>query len=348
MQRALAVLALGACGGGNAAPNVPPDSAVGDASIVDAAELAVDSGTTRSPLPPGCCFIVTGDQSSGGRIRVFDPGVVDWNSAAAVKWTWAPSASNGFSNPTAGWGLPAGMRLRDIPLYGGPVVGVADGRGFAAIIPYPAGATKRWAIRLPNTANLHGVEVLPNGNVALAASSGNWIRVYAASQGVYNTTFAEAALPDAHNVLWDPERNWLWAIGADSLNAYTVGSAASPKLTLVHSYDIVAAGAARYGHDLQPDYGDTNRLLFSTNGGVYRFDKTTGAATPLGGGTNRVGIKAIGFNSNLDQFLETQPKAGTCFAWTTTTVDFFGATNTTRTRSDACFYRAAYWTDVYQ
>lgn len=100
---------------------------------------------------------------------VFDPTVTDWTSSSALKHSWAPSASNGFTTPTDGWGLPADVKLRN--LKGSQYIVVGDTDGFAGVIPYPALTGKLWATNIGSAAGVHGIELMPDGNVAVAAAT---------------------------------------------------------------------------------------------------------------------------------------------------------------------------------
>ncbi|MEO3885394.1 hypothetical protein [Nonomuraea sp. B5E05] len=167
-----------------------------------------------APAAPGDYWVAGGDQR-GRRLLAFDPAVTDWNSPAAVKWSWEPSITPGrFSgDEVSAFGLIAGFKLRTRPSGAQSVVVAAGGsRGIAAIVSYPEGV-RQWARILPG--NLHAAELLPDGNIAVAASTGGYVRVYASSQGPNAATYAEFELTDAHAALWDPAIRRLWVIGQD-------------------------------------------------------------------------------------------------------------------------------------
>ncbi|MFK7692458.1 DUF6528 family protein [Paenibacillus sp. HJGM_3] len=293
----------------------------------------------------GDCDIGAGDQASQ-QLMVFDPSAADWNLASALKWSWAPSAVNGFSNPTPGWGLPTEMKLRNNCAFGGGQWAVVtDSNGLAAIISYPAG-TKKWYLNL--SANLQSGELLPNGNVAIASTSaGGWVRVYASSQGASASTFDDYVLSGTRGVLWDPQYNVLWAVGDTYLVALLVqGSPAAPVLT--ESYKVALPNTG--GHELQPVYGNTDRLWISTNTNVYQYEKTTktwSASYPGASSINRAGVRSVG-NQISGQVIQTVPGGGcTLNTWCTDTVDFF-LTDATRTKTGAAFYKARILNPEYQ
>ena len=127
-------------------------------------------------------------------------------------WSWSPKDVNGI---TLGWGLPSGVKLRRSEVWGGEWMLVVDSRGLAAIVPYPAGDSYKWFRVIDG--NLHSAELLPDGNIALAASTGGWVRIYTSSQGPASDYYVEYPLPGAHGVLWDPTLELLWAVGDHEL-----------------------------------------------------------------------------------------------------------------------------------
>ncbi|MFD0474281.1 hypothetical protein ACFQ0B_43125 [Nonomuraea thailandensis] len=162
-----------------------------------------------------------GDQT-GRRLIAFDPAVADWNGTAAVRWAWQPSVTPGrfTADEVSAFGLIADFKLRERPSGAKSVVVAAGGsRGVAAVVSYPDGV-RQWARILPG--NLHAAELLPDGNLAVAASTGGWVRVYASSQGPDAATYAEYRLADAHAALWDPAIRRLWVIGRDSATAQPI------------------------------------------------------------------------------------------------------------------------------
>ena len=292
--------------------------------------------------PCGCWIAATDDASQS--IMVFDPAVTDWNSSSAVKYTWAPSASNGFTNPAEGWGLPADVKLRNY--MGSQYIIVGDTDGFASVIPYPALTGKLWANNIGSAAGIHGVELMPDGNVAVAAASPGWVRIYAASQGTYNKTYFEYDLTAAHSVLWDPANQTLWAIGESNLLGFKYdGTPAAPHLTLAVTSPTFPVNP--WGHYIAPVYYNTDRLWVSTNGNVMQYVKSTNSwDTSFTAPVNQTFVKSIS-NQPSGQTVETYPSSVCSNGWSTDTVSFYGP-DSTRTRTGACFYRAIAFDPDYQ
>ncbi|MFB6723447.1 DUF6528 family protein [Kribbella sp. NPDC056345] len=277
------------------------------------------------------------DSPSAARIRLMDPTVANWGTATAQKWTWSPTSANGFSGLTGAWGLPTDVKLRmKADAY---VAVVSDSRGLAALIGYPSGQ-RLWAVNVGSANNPHSVELLPDGNVAVAASNGGFIRVYTASQGSASASYASYPLPDAHGVQWDPARQVLWVLGGSKLAALKItGTPAAPQLTEVSSVPGLTAG----GHDLAPVLEDHDRLWVSTGSKVYQVSKSAAAIVAT---FDQAGIKSVSSMPNAQQ-VRTSPKAGCRTSWCTDTVNF-AVPAATRTIPGAEIYKARVWSSRYE
>lgn len=282
----------------------------------------------------GARIVAVTDQG-GDQIRVFDPAAADWSKASAQKWAWKPSASNGFSGLTSAWGLPSDAKLRK-NTSGDYVALVTDSRGLAAAITYPAGQ-RIWAVNVGAANNPHSIELLPDGNVAVAASTGGFVRIYAASQGRAVTSGVTFTLADAHGLHYDPTRKVLWALGGHELVELAIGGTkAAPRVSVRSRWALPTP----WGHDLAPKLGDKDRLWITTNSRVYEWSKSTRTVVQ----TLNVG----GVKSNTTMPLPsgrrvwTQPKAGCATTWCTDTVQFDGPAATRRVPG-AQIYKARVW-----
>ncbi|WP_051367644.1 DUF6528 family protein [Hamadaea tsunoensis] len=300
----------------------------------------------------GDFWVVGGDQTSG-QLLAFDPAVADWNSAAAVKWSWKPTAAEGFSSAE----ISAATLVSDFKLRtwgSGQRFAYAASTNLAAVVDYPGGS-RIWAQVIPG--NLHSAELLPDGNVAIAASTAGWVRVYASSQGPNATAYAQFDLASAHATVWDPAIMRLWVIGQDPVTQQHIltalrigGTPARPTLAEDPTWRAILPTA--WGHDVYPYAYDSGKLWVTTNSGEYLFDKAAKSFTvPAMGG--RTAVKSIG-NQPSGQVVETKADAakspaGACAAtndWCTDTVDFFGPA-ATRRRTGAHFYKARVWSPYY-
>ena len=188
----------------------------------------------------------------------------------------------------------AGTKFRHSEEYGDVALAVY-GKKYACMISYPEGELL-WSTSKAAD-NPHSIELLPNGVIAVASSDGREIRFFVPSGSSSGNYVASVTLADAHGVLWDDEKQILWAIGRRVLTAYRVTLDAEGNVSVVEDSSCRAMIPTDYAHDLAPVYGNTNLLWISTGSSVYQFNKTTKSfSTAYNGASsvNRVGVKGIG------------------------------------------------------
>ncbi|MBI5381711.1 MAG: hypothetical protein HZA31_07415 [Opitutae bacterium] len=303
--------------------------------------------------------IITTNQANN-MLEVYNDNATDWNSSSALLWSWKPTTSNGYtSTQVSAWNQPNGAKLRDNDTnWGGRWIVATSSGGLATIASYPGGSNK-WAVNVGG--NPHDAELLPNGNIAIAASTGGWIRVYASSQGATNGTYGNFAMPNAHSVLWDPSLSRLWALGGDYIRAFTIGgTAASPTLTedTTRAYLVPASSGVRDGHFLYPYYGDASKMWVATGSRVYVFNKADGSFANAPTGVFKWGVKAVGNQPSGVNFfcrpdnLESPawPEPSTLYDWTTKYIQFYTSAGAsyTRHRSSADWYKGILFWPEYQ
>ncbi|MFC9700254.1 DUF6528 family protein [Streptomyces sp. NPDC056943] len=214
---------------------------------------------------------------------------------------WVPDAYHSFKDPKGDLlrdTFEGGTehKLRPAGAYTAPertneqVLVVGDGHsGLVAVVPYPALSGARFAINVgtQNVTNLHGVELMPDGSVAVALALTGQVKVFTKAQGAignapsaYATASDTELLEDAHSLHYDEDTDSLWAIGKNQLvrYPYTLGTGklgAPETFTLPLNAD---GSSSPYGHDIQPVYGNPDRLWVSANAGIVQFSKS--GATP--------------------------------------------------------------------
>lgn len=278
------------------------------------------------------------------RIVVLDPTDAAFGSNTTL-WTWKPTASNGFADLPNAWGLPdeAQLRHRGDQQY----LLTTDSYGLAAVVPYPQGIGSYWATDVGASNNPHSAELLPDGNVAVTASTGGFVRVYTASQGPRSTTYTQFDLPGAHGVYYEPASGLLWAVGNGDLVGLRVsGPAAAPVISRIVDVPL-PGGAKAYGHDLYPVRTNADRLWVTTVAGVFQFSLSQHTFTkdfPGRASIDRANVKSIGDDPGTGQVATAAIQPGNACSWCTDTVDLFRPRHHL-TLHGGQIYKARWWLD---
>ncbi|UFQ16169.1 MULTISPECIES: DUF6528 family protein [Streptomyces] len=322
------------------------------AGIAAALPATAAHGASGSAVPAGTPPVLVTEQASR-RLLVLDPRRRVWDPAAdpsVVRWQFSPLGDPRYRDlrPDASWVYPceAKVRVHRKRTY----VLTTASFGFVAVVAHPSGR-RYWGTALgpgDDLFNPHSAEILPDGNVAVAGSTGALVRLYAASQGPRAERYAEARLKGAHGLHWDGARRVLWAIGDDELVAYEVGgTAARPALTKAFAVGLPVGTPGRTpgGHDLFPVAGRPGRLWVTTNAAVFQYDTGSGVFVQdfAGAGEiSRKSVKAVGDDPRTGQVLSTVPERGLEETWWTTTVGVHRPTSTYRLVGGG-IYKARWW-----
>ncbi|WP_316811542.1 DUF6528 family protein [Pedobacter heparinus] len=225
------------------------------------------------------------------KINVYDCYAANW-TAAALKMSWSPTTARLYSaTEVSAWGDPRDVRIRQSP-WGGAWAAVG---GNLATIAIQSTGKRQWALNLGAGATPHGVELLANGNIVVAAKDGNWVRVYTSSQGGSSTSYAQFNITAPTAVLWDPVNNVIRVTGTIAgtsvLAALTIsGTAAAP--TLTENVSLRSTLPTAGGQDVTDFAGDPNKLWVCSSTGVYTYNKTSKAFTAIGNYAFRSGVKS--------------------------------------------------------
>ncbi|WP_316814365.1 DUF6528 family protein [Pedobacter heparinus] len=323
-------------------------------------------------------------------LEIYNYNTTTWNSTTA-NWIFKPTTTLGFSSGAltaieGGFGDQRLHYVTGFPSKASSAVAVQGGRwlGICAYIPlgsYVKGQ-KLWekTYAAADDPNNHAIELLPNGNLAVAgyggsaAGAGNWIRIYNTANPAVTNDYAQITLKGAHALLWDPAYNLLWAGGqveVDGTNyhgvfAYTIGGTReNPTITEVVSKRSVKTwrnaanpNGFRYPHDLQPDYDNDDKMFYSDHTGVYEYNKITkvftrapGAAGLYVAPADNVTLKSAGKQADGKYVITKTDNLAPC-QYTTNNVEFYdgttGAFAFSRSVSACTIYRARVWTHPYQ
>lgn len=155
------------------------------------------------------------------------------------------------------------------PIKNGAEILVCASNGGCALIDR---STKRvlWRARARNA---HSLAMLPHEHAVVASSlTGDHLEVFDLKGGA--SPVFKTPLHSAHGVVWDAQRQCLWALGFDELRAYILSEAKNETLTLQlkSSHKLPDAD----GHDLRAVPGCQD-LILTTAHGVYLFDRERAA-----------------------------------------------------------------------
>ncbi|HEX6426883.1 MAG TPA: DUF6528 family protein [Niastella sp.] len=234
--------------------------AADDASeLITTAALAAEEATAKE--------IVICDQKNSRIV------MVDVANSNKVTWEWKPTAAYAAIRSGAqGWFTNLSEAK---PVYSGKYILATASGGGVAIINV---STKKAIWYDYAGGNTHSAELLPNGNVVTASTTGGYLLIFTVDSYINDESKqgGKVTFEDVHNVVWDKTNKLLWAAGKNKLKAFSYNnSCGSPVLTLKKTYTMPEGNA----HDLFPVYGSTTDLWLSNSGHVYKFNVSTGAFT---------------------------------------------------------------------
>lgn len=285
----------------------------------------------------GSYYVATAEQVKN-KVLVFDKNKAFTD--ANIHWSFSPGGG--------GWANLSDVKVRNTAAQSWIALVVASG-GKAGIVDI--GGEKhtelndlKWSASPGG--NPHAIERVPgNGSVVVASSSGH-LTLYAPTRVDNLGTLAKVqtvALPGAHGVLWDPTFKLLWAVGDGVIRGYAVEG--SNRGTRLKWYGAKAGlGSGNLGHDLQPDYGNSNRMWVTATHGVYRFD-TDGGIFRTTRASSETRVKSYVRHSSGEAVSIRADNTG-ARTWGSPTIRLSASPD--RTRGGAEFYKARIWTPDYQ
>jgi hypothetical protein len=235
----------------------------------------------------------------------------------------------------------SGFKVRNFAPYG-DVLLVTVGTNVEMV----AVDTKEVVWRTSNApANAHSLDIMPNGIIAVGGTVGHDVHFYNINGEDPTEILYELPLQDAHGVLWDPEYEVLWVLGRTNLWALNVTLNADGTVTVVKNETLSVTMPMDHGHDLQPYYGHTDKLLV-TGETMMIFDKKTKEFTEV---LDQHSTKAFCVLPNGD-FIYMFPD-GLHEQWNTTYVNILDADTGEITKIESNqgrFYKCRVWNYNYQ
>lgn len=149
-------------------------------------------------------------------------------------------------------------------------------------------ATKRVLWRV-HARNAHSLTLLPHDRIVVASSlSGDHLEVFDLKGN--DAPIFKTPLHSAHGLVWDEQRQCLWALGFDELRAYTLQhwESGQPSLVLKSTHKLPDED----GHDLRP-VPDSSDLVLSTEHGVHLFDRDKATFRPHPTFAAEQGVKSV-------------------------------------------------------
>jgi hypothetical protein len=184
-----------------------------------------------------------------------------------IIWEWS-AASSPFIKPAhkKWFDHPDDVK----PVYDGKYILITASGGGVALIRI---ADKKPVFYAYAGGNPHSAEVLSDGNIVSASSTGNFLTLFT----VDTTVDAEQVKKNkmyvafGHNVVWDAKNELLWTAAMDHMLSYRYNNNCDdPALIRQDSIQLPGTDA----HDLFPGYG-TRQLWLTNTTNVYRFDVAT-------------------------------------------------------------------------
>ena len=196
----------------------------------------------------------------------------DWSELTdpqLVIWEWKASEHTASCVPSLD---EAKFRYSDY--YKKDVIIATSSGGWVGVIDYE---TKNvlWEERFSKSP--HSVEMLPNGDLAVAQSAGataNGELSYVPLSAGRKSISGRLKVASCHGVCWDPEKEFLWVLGDDGVIGVAVDGygTRNAKPVVIDGVGAKFGGNQLGGHDLSPVFGTENKYWVTSHSGVWVFD----------------------------------------------------------------------------
>ncbi len=217
----------------------------------------ISAAATLLPGPVDSCrqCVVLAEQSQH-RIAIADI------PSRQLIWEWKPALSNVKPEHVKWFSNPSDAKI----VYDGKYVLTCASGGGVALVRIADKKTVFYAYAGGNT---HSAELLPDGNIVAASSTGNYLTIFSVDTLLPPEKIYSKQVPIAfgHNVVWDKHRQLLWSAAMAELKAFKYNfSKTRPDLLP----DTVIALPGTEAHDLFPVYG-ADALWLTNTTHVYQY-----------------------------------------------------------------------------
>lgn len=201
------------------------------------------------------------------RFTVIDPNVPP-TSPEAVVWSWSPMNNwdiqdadlRAFGNPS---------EVKSV-LNNTHLLATASG-GACVLIDFKTNTVKHM---LHADGNTHSAELLADGNIVTASSSGCYLRLFDLKNDPEGKTFREYYQRTAHGVVFDYRSEKLFSCGGDGMAAWEYDPE-KVELKQVEDYNWNTPEHQFDGHDLSLD-SSNGKLVVTGHSALWYFDTLSG------------------------------------------------------------------------
>jgi hypothetical protein len=246
--------------------------------------------TMRNQLDCDRCIILA--EQSQHRIAVVN------TTSGDIVWEWKAENSNINPEHLKWFNSPSDAKI----VYSGRYMLVSASGGGIALVRIKDKKTVFYAFAGGNT---HSIELLPDGNIISASSTGNYLAIFRTDTLNYPTGIfmKKIQIPSGHNIVWDNSRQLLWTAAMDYLIAFKYNfNCTNPDLTRIDSIRIPGTHA----HDLFPVYKE-DALWLTTADDILKFNISSGKFQKLDCIEGR-NIKSVSSGSENFPVIISRPK----------------------------------------
>jgi hypothetical protein len=247
------------------------------------------------------------------RVHILDLNARGADGSPKIIWTWQAAG-----HPELPKEYVSLFRSTDDckPVDGGRRILITSSTGGVALVERKDGTVVFYG----RAVNAHSADLLPNNRIAVASSrdprenKGDSLILFDVAQPGRELWRTE--LPSGHGVVWDDERQLLWALSDTEIRSYRLVDlkSSAPKLERTAVIPLPESG----GHEFNPVPG-TAMLAVTTSTRCWLFDRDKRALTPHPALGDKAAIKSIAQHPVTGQIAFTEAERPN---WWTTRIQF--------------------------